>query len=544
MLLFADLERRSDWLHELALLRREFSNLPQAPSLDQWRELLVACGQLEQAAADTHSSSLRSVEVLTENVALGFVGKFLGAEPKVPPFPESLQGRPNFQLRVREPEGFHFYALYPEQYIESAVAWANAQGRCRRPAVIGIRSIGTTLSAVVWATLIHNGLEPIRVTARPSGPPFGRRVRLPLLHRDAALVVDEGPGLSGSSMASVADALTAQGVKNIAFLPGHPNGPGIQSSDPIKRCWLATPQYVTALESIRWKNRSLRELIIESSKCGGAVSECLDFSAGQWRKYVYPVRNQWPPVCQQFEKMKFLVRFDNGKAWLWKFTGLTAQRQSPCLIKCHGFSAYEWIEGTRADLRTCPRQRLLGSLVSTARPLPEPRAALQRLKRIVGVNVMELLGPGAAAKALALCPKIPPPYPRGVDGRIAFHDWIILQDGQVANPNAATEDHTAPGAQPMVWDLAAMAIEWKWPLLQPCHLPGLPPVPRKLLLFYMVAYLAWRVGLSRFAATQDPYLNTVGQEYAVFLEDLLAGRTQHPHWPSRSKFLRTDEHSA
>ncbi len=110
-------------------------------------------------------------------------------------------------LRVKEAEGYAFYALYPETYLEAA----RRSGLDRGTTVIGIRSIGTGLAALVAAALD----AAIPATVRPVGHPFRREIRI-----DTALaehltadpdrsfaIVDEGPGLSGSSFGAVADWL-------------------------------------------------------------------------------------------------------------------------------------------------------------------------------------------------------------------------------------------------------------------------------------------------------------------------------------------------
>ena len=51
---------------------------------------------------------------------------------------------------VKRPEGYAFYALYPEAYLEAAVALAPLGGKVQ---VIGIRSIGTGLAAMVATAL-------------------------------------------------------------------------------------------------------------------------------------------------------------------------------------------------------------------------------------------------------------------------------------------------------------------------------------------------------------------------------------------------------
>src|SRR5205823_11055584 len=93
-------------------------------------------------------------------------------------------------VELRTPEGFAYYAVYPEAYIEAA----RRLRLTAQPFVIGIRSIGTTLGAVVAAAL--NAPPPI--TLRPHGEPFARQVTIAaeleqeLLGRDAHyVIVDE-----------------------------------------------------------------------------------------------------------------------------------------------------------------------------------------------------------------------------------------------------------------------------------------------------------------------------------------------------------------
>ncbi|WKL39991.1 hypothetical protein Q1M64_14760 (plasmid) [Sinorhizobium meliloti] len=124
-------------------------------------------------------------------------------------------------LSIREPEGYAFYALYPESYLEAAAG----SGLPADTVVIGLRSIGTTLSAIVAASI---GAAP-PVTLRPIGDPFQRRLAVASqlaerLLRDRAAnfaIVDEGPGLSGSSFGCVADWLEDHGVsgRRIHFFP-------------------------------------------------------------------------------------------------------------------------------------------------------------------------------------------------------------------------------------------------------------------------------------------------------------------------------------
>ena len=115
---------------------------------------------------------------------------------------------PSFTRRVSE--GFAYYALLPEAY-ETVARELARHLRGRRCLCVGVRTIGASLGAIVAATLEREGMDAWFTTVRPRGHPFARVVEIgPLLQawwstrRDELfLIVDEGPGLSGTSMTSV-----------------------------------------------------------------------------------------------------------------------------------------------------------------------------------------------------------------------------------------------------------------------------------------------------------------------------------------------------
>src|SRR5262249_16894970 len=140
-------------------------------------------------------------------------------------------------VRVSPPEGFAYYALHPMDF--AAIACVGRYEYC--VAVIGIRTIGTALSAMVVAGLHKQGIEASRTTVRPEGHPYDRRtsfspdqlawIKQQSQRGAAFVVVDEGPGLSGSSFLSVGEALKALGVAGdrITFL-------GTRDLDPDQLC--------------------------------------------------------------------------------------------------------------------------------------------------------------------------------------------------------------------------------------------------------------------------------------------------------------------
>ncbi|HZQ48420.1 MAG TPA: hypothetical protein VFC07_15490, partial [Verrucomicrobiae bacterium] len=320
--------------------------------LDGIRALLIRAGQLEQAISDFDSTpdAVAAAERTTDAAAAAFLAACaqsqlelpmprFGTEDALNHLRSALQSPGRFThapLSVKIPEGFEFYALFPEQYCHSAIQWSARNpgvDRNRAVLVIGIRSIGTSLSALVAATLKAAGWQTERFTVRPAGPPFARTVALPsapVPNARHALIVDEGPGMSGSSLAAVAQALVESGFKpeRISFLPGHDREPGPEASADIRRWWAAIPRHVTLLEKVRWNGLTLTEsLAARSGGWSGAktrLHDLEDLSGGLWRNKMYRSELEWPAVAVNFERLKYRCTNPRGASVLWKFAGLGA----------------------------------------------------------------------------------------------------------------------------------------------------------------------------------------------------------------------------
>ncbi len=260
---------------------------------------------------------------------------------------------PQIRLTLKTPEGYAFYALYPEQYGASALRWAaeHAGETISKVRVIGIRSIGTSLAAVVRAALHLAGWNATWQTVRPTGHPYERQAKLDIsdIQPDEwALIVDEGPGQSGSSMASVAQALVEAGMARdrIAFLPGHGGEPGGSGSETTRQWWANAPRIVTPTDQMRWNGLALPDVLAartpqlirdyveyrqyENKACDIEVDADLsvlsveDFGGGLWRRMVYAEEAHWPAVCAAFERPKYRLTLSNGTQVLWKFAGLAS----------------------------------------------------------------------------------------------------------------------------------------------------------------------------------------------------------------------------
>lgn len=602
MLVYGDPCFRASFLELVDQLRKRLvccQQLRGDAALDGLRTLVIQAGQLEQAVHDGSPGLLPRgeareliglVESLTDHAATAFVrhrcetrsgwggGEIPDALAAMSRGLDALSGSEDLRLTVKTPEGFAFYSLYPEQYIEATDRWlADRDGAgCGAVLVIGIRSIGTTLSAVVRAALAVRGSRAHRITVRPSGHPFDRRVdidRADLREAAFAIIVDEGPGLSGSSMAAAAKALSALGFDGdrIAFFPAHGRGPGQQASDETRCRWSTTRSYVVPGSELRWWGRALPDaLAVLTPVVTGRdtlVESVEDLSAGGWRRAVYGGDVGWPAACTPFETTKYRCVREGG-AVLWKFAGVSCGRDGRTGAEAvvarlnelseqgwterpfgvaHGFVAMPWIEGTPLDRREASiplLNRIAGYVARTqGSPLPadEQAAAIERLAKMLYWNTHEAAGPAAAdltrawsdaARRLACGLTIA----SCGDSHLAPYEWVRTPLGRIMKVDAGHElDHTLVGAQPVCWALAAIIIEWSLAgtvadgFVSAACQAGVPPIAPELLTFYQLAYSAFRLGICTLSAeivTYDPAEQTRLRSAADWYRSTLT-RTLH-----------------
>lgn len=439
---------------------------------------------------------------------------------------------------MRRAEGYVFYSLYPEAYLEAA---ARLPPRfAESPVVIGLRSIGTGLAAMAAVAL----KAPPPVTLRPVGHPFRRELRLSERVRAAFLadpeaayvIVDEGPGLSGSSFGAVADWLEAQGVAadRIAFLPGHGGELGPQSSDRHRQRWAEAVRPVVGFDDLfRSMDRPfppLEQWFVDS--LSPPIAPLEDLSGGGWRRQ-YGNSDRLPANPQQ-ERRKFLLRTATG-SWLLKFAGLgSAGEQAleraralhaagftaePSTLR-HGFLAERWLEDACPLTEGAPDavERLAGYLAFRAERFPAPSgsgAALTELLTMARTNIGEALGDGAA-KALECwtadrLAELEAGLRRVVtDNRLHRWEWLRLPDGRLMKSDAL--DHSAAhdliGCQDIAWDVAGGIVEFDLSDRQAealCHMvEAVVPLDRRVLAFCIPCYIAFQIGYWTFATGSDP----------------------------------------
>ncbi len=588
MLVYGDPQFQQQ-LHAFRKHLRKLGEATRSNDLDQLRTLLIQVGQCEQAVADSHDArrdqtAFAPFTWALEHVAKAFFQRW-AASANVDSGPdrslahlkeagallEQAVGIPDTLLTVKVPEGFAFYCLYPEQYCESALRWVTEhQGvPTKRALIVGIRSIGTTLSALIKAVLEARGWQCARVTVRPVGHPFSRRVELgpneqwKALGPKAGLVVDEGPGLSGSSIAAAGRALRKLGIDDVSFFPGHSAPPGAAASAEVRQEWGRTEKYVTSFEELRWKGLTLKEaLVAETNRlenarphAGAEGGEPCDLSRGLWRKYAFSSEAEWPAVAGTLERTKFLCTGGGRRPVLWKFEGLgcswgpdtlaasDGSRPSPdasetgvngpkdCRVElttklgqCHGFLAQTWHSGRRLNRQDANNPALLRSIGNYIRatalpalPKIEQRESVQRLARMLDRNSRELLGDGFAETRdrftqAAIQESTSLSYG---DGRMAPWEWVKTESGRLFKTDCGGHftDHTVIGRQSVLWDAAGVLVEWD---LEPIHSPALlesifpdRPIPSGMALsFYLLAYGAFRFGVCTLFAEQEPARST------------------------------------
>ncbi|WP_376099699.1 hypothetical protein ACE7GA_12090 [Roseomonas sp. CCTCC AB2023176] len=491
----------------------------------------IADAAFEAAGAEVPTAGADAAMALTLRVAEATRRSWHGADPGA--LPTDLRGLrgllPDGLLRLGRAEGFAYYALYPEAYLEAARALPATTG------VIGIRSIGTTLGAVVAAGA--GAAAP--VTVRPTGHPFRRTLslsaeaRLPA-YGDEVAIVDEGPGLSGSSFGAVLDALEGRGVAEtrITALPSHPGAPGPQA-DPRHRARWERLRRIPAPDA--------RTLLVESGRLpawaaerlGRAEAPLQDVSGGAWRALRWPDEAGWPPVHAGQERLKFLHRTRDA-TWLLKFVGLGLHGEAQAARAAslaragfcpevagflHGFVAERWHGDARPvapgrldrDGIVVPLSRYLGW---RARHMPageEGGAGPKALWRMARHNAALAWGEEVAARLDRWERHLPGlarlSHPVWTDGRLHAWEWLEIPGGLLKSDAV---DHAAAhdliGCQDIAWDVAGAAVEFDLPSEQSEALRrGVSDVagrevPGVLLDFLLPCYLAFQMGREAMAA--------------------------------------------
>jgi hypothetical protein len=368
------------------------------------------------------------------------------------------------QLHISVPEGFAYYALDPLAYAQALDRIAVSGNGLM---AVGIRSIGSTLSAITAAAARLRGMDARRITVRPEGHPYNRRTEFSpsqLASLEQALssgatfvIVDEGPGLSGSSFLSVAEAVERAGAprEKIILLGGHePNVDSLCATDA----------------ALRWRRFRYHAVATEPRR----PAEAADFvGAGQWRRRVLDHESEWPASWTSFERFKYLSPIAHGGQRLFKFAGLghygdrvLAREQ---IIAANGFgphprqesggfTSYPWMDGRPLSARDLSHKvltRLAEYCAFRVRAFAVELFDLNALQQMAEHNLHELKFDLPVALRLE--------RPVIADGRMQPYEWLLTKDGRLLKTDSGShgDDHFFPGAADIAWDLAGAMVEWR-----------------------------------------------------------------------------------
>jgi hypothetical protein len=358
---------------------------------------------------------------------------------------------------------------------------------------------------------------------RPRGEPFARRLRCePALEEELLaetdahfFIVDEGPGLSGSSLTCVASALRQLGVprSRIVFLPSY-------RSDGA--------HFVNQAARETWREHAHFAADFEASWLAGISqgAELRDLSSGAWRRELGAAESI--AFHPQHERRKYLAREASGKTFVLRFAGLgscgrrvraRAEALEPSGITPRvlgfgdGMLALEHIPGgigigAPADANTIAR--LAQYLAFRVERLETgARAELGELAEMAQQNISEAFGPSASVSVAATAARARK-NERGAtiaDARLLPHEWLVTPGGlRKVDAFDHGDDHFYPGPCDIAWDVAGALHELdlnrpQRQALLSCYVErtGDSSIIERLP-FYELAYLAQRLGYVAMAA--------------------------------------------
>jgi hypothetical protein len=429
---------------------------------DALTNAVIGAGSLECGLADANAPCAHSAADLTDALAFNLLQRDEVSLRQILRRMDHLDV-PEL-LVISRPEGFSYYALHPYDLAVVADSLPQSPGY----AVVGIRSVGTTLSAMITAKLRRAGQQAQRITVRPSGHPYERTLQFTPeqagwvqshhLKHSLFVVVDEGPGRSGSTFLSVAEALRKAGISSAMIVLVGSHCPKVAS--------LCAPK----IEE-RW--REFNFLAAERWACG-AYQNLQYLGGGEWRSFLFSgSERDWPACWPQMERLKF---FSKDGAHIIKFEGLGTQGESArgraeCLADAgfgaqfdeteNGFVHYRRIAGgqlrkheiTRADV-----ERLADYCVFRRREFPAPKTNPTMFTNMINFNLSLEFGEQINfSDEVFNCPA-----PVISDSRMRPHEWIRDASGRLIKTDGVShgDDHFFPGPVDIAWDLAGSAIEW------------------------------------------------------------------------------------
>jgi hypothetical protein len=506
---------------------------------------LIATGELECALKDSDHPQAALAEQITDGIAEGLVrqtwgedspsASFLsrrrqqerhslartllpsptvgrsGSVPTAPSDPRTLthlasQIRTERDVRISVLEGFAYYALHPRKILRIL----DSLNLGPRVAVVGIRSIGAPLSAVLAASLRERGMKAERITVRPTGHPYDRTLALGAQESEWVsahancefMLIDEGPGLSGSSFLATAEALVATGIsaRRIRIIGSRqPDVSQLRTSDACHR-WPRFGFYCLQSEPIM------------------PADAAVPIGAGLWRREFLTSFEDQPASWTALEMAKFL---SHDRRRVHKFEGfghfgrdiaerVRALHETGFTTDHHGnncgFGSYDIERGrmlSRNDLSTALIHRIADYCSVRAKEVSGDNTQPSQLSEMLQWNWQTEFGRDLPSRFADLAVE----FPTICDARMAPHEWFELDDGRVLKLDCGShgDDHFFPGPCDIAWDLAGAVVEWR---MEPQAREALieryeqqsKDRARSRLAAYELAYAVFRMAWSKMAA--------------------------------------------
>lgn len=466
--IFRDSRRLAPATQLVAGIRSKLLGLPSLVSLDDTLFLLLQAGELECGLCDVEDawSTWEATSRLTDLFAQAAVAVKGSACDKRQLASAALpildQIRYSGEVSISVPEGFAYYALHPLDYADLVDRLKlNAQSAL----MVGVRSIGTTLSAVVAAKLRQSGIATERFSARPTGHPYDRQCEFDATQRQTIstalaanakfLICDEGPGRSGSSLLSVAEALEREDVpqSRIVILCSH--NPEIDS--------LCAPDAAR-----RWG----RYRVIAAGMTRRLPAEATEYmGSGEWRRTLIPEGHPWPAVWPQMERLKYrssegqiLLAFEGhgsyGAAVDNRNKALAGAGFGPSYLGQQAGFGRQRLEKGRSAGPAGMTPQLLSHVAKycawRASEFAVSEVDASELEIMTRVNFEREFGLVPDGLFLSI------EHPTICDARMMPSEWLLSEDGRCLKLNAAIhgDDHFFPGPCDIAWDLAGIVVEW------------------------------------------------------------------------------------
>lgn len=558
MIVYRKVEERKKTLCHIDCLKSMLIEAANAFSGDTLREsalgLLMEWGVFESALVDAISTDedddndatalLRDAAMLTGRIFHASVSamEHRGLCNELMEIVDRLRGLELPEaVTLREPEGYAHYGLYPELYMEAAGRFSE-ELKPSEAVCVGLRSIGTSLSAAASAALAAKGCAVESFTLRPRGHPFKRYIqasravsrRVQSLKGRPFLIFDEGPGLSGSSFGSVVNFLSSLGIpeKDMVLFPSwEPDGEAFFSEES-KGPWTRLRKYTADFDAVFVKSGRLSS--------GLNTSELVNISGGGWRPYFYRSEEDYPAVNAHHEKRKYVAiggkndAQGNGRAWkglVLRFAGLgrfgrakyeravrlsgSGLTQRAASIR-DGFMATEFVHGRPVagmELNQLLLDEMARYVAFIDNNMDErPSVSFDEMEEMITRNTTVGLG-GKWTERLSALYRFRPSFnengARSIDGRMLPNEWLLTPLGYV---KADSFDHHAdqffPRCQDIAWDLSGAITEFDLNPMEEDYLlsrflrHSSDRGALKRLRFYKIAYLAYRLGYSAFSAEE------------------------------------------